>query len=61
MNELIYKLKFGIKVNKLSKGDIQLGIFLNKQNYDTLANEYYLYVVLFKWSISIGWFLEDLN
>ena len=59
-----YKLKFGIKTSKLTKGDIQLGMFLDKQCFPTYAgnmNEYYLYICFFKWNISIGWFLERLG
>lgn len=56
-----YKLKFGIKTNKLPKGDIQLGLFLNKYCIGTYIGdryEYYLHISLFKWTISIGCFLE---
>lgn len=56
-----YKLKFGFKTNKLSLGDIQLGAFINREGFSTykgLEFEYYLHISLFKWCISIGWFLE---
>ena len=56
-----YKLKFGIKKKKLSRGDIQLGMFINREGFATYKGiefEYYLHITLFKWSISIGWFLE---
>lgn len=57
-----YKLRFGVKFNKLHKGDVQLGIFFNKQCFSTYVGdmpEYYLYLCFFKWGISIGWFLEE--
>jgi hypothetical protein len=30
-----YKKKFKIKVDKLTKGNFQLGMFINQQRYDT--------------------------
>lgn len=56
-----YKLKFGIKSKKLSLGEIQLGAFINRECFTTYKGiefEYYLHISLFKWCISIGWFLE---
>lgn len=56
-----YKLKFGIKNKKLSLGDIQLGMFINREGFATYKGmefEYYLHITFFKWCISIGWFLE---
>ena len=56
----IEKIKFKVKINKLSKGDIQLGLFLNRhilaRNITTNKNvvERYIYVNLFKINISIG-------
>ena len=57
-----YKLKFGVKKQKLSVGDIQLGIFINKESFATYKGiefEYYLHISLIKWCISIGWFLNE--
>lgn len=59
-----YKLKFGIKKRKLSLGDIQLGLFINREGfstYKTIEFEYYLHISFFKWCISIGWFLEKID
>jgi len=55
--------KFGIKFNKLGKGDWQLGIFLNHKlwqhwYYDKIvgvSHEVYIYICFFKWNISIGY------
>lgn len=52
-----YKLKFRIKLGKLSKGDLQLGAFLNRNKFDSYCRpfvERYLYICLFKINISIG-------
>lgn len=57
-----YDLKFGLKHHKLLNKEIQLGITLDKHCYGTYVGdkyEYYLCVFLFKWQISIGWFLEE--
>lgn len=57
-----YKLKFGIEFNKLRNKEIQFGFSLNKHCYGTYVGdryEYYLYLSLFKWYISIGWFLKE--
>lgn len=57
-----YKLKFGIKFNKLRNKELQLGLFLNKHCYATYIGhryEHYLYLCLLKFCISIGWFLEE--
>lgn len=54
------KIKFKVKINKLSKDDIQLGLFLNRhilaRNITTNKNiiERYIYINLFKINISIG-------
>ncbi|MBQ7798721.1 MAG: hypothetical protein IJ371_06330 [Clostridia bacterium] len=54
------KIKFKIKIDKLKKGDVQLGLFLNKnifaRNMTTNKNvvERYIYICLFKINISIG-------
>ena len=56
-----YKLKFGIKFDKLHNKELSLGLFLNKHCFGTYLGdryEYYLYLCLFKWCISIGWFLR---
>lgn len=58
-----YKLKFGIKFNKLYGRQLQLGVFFNKECFGTYIGdryEYYLYLCLFKWCISIGWFLKEI-
>lgn len=55
--------KFGIKVNKLSKGDWSLGVFLNCKRWEYWYNadfigsshEAYIYICFFKWNISIGY------
>ena len=56
-----YKPKFGIKIDKLSKGDWQLGIFLNNalwhHYHNKVLHELYIYICLFKVNISIG-FIE---
>ena len=60
--ELEYKLKFGIKKHKLIDKDISFGLNLCKQGYAnaiTTFYEYYLLLSLFKWQISIGWFLVE--
>lgn len=57
------KIKFKIKIDKLSKGNIQLGIFLNRNvfaknmttNKDVI--ERYIYICLFKINISIGFMI----
>lgn len=57
--------KFGIKIDKLSKGDWLLGLFLNHRlwkhwhNADMVgvSHEIYLYICFFKYNISIG-FIE---
>lgn len=53
-----YKKKFKVKVGKLYKGQLQVGLFINRDEvptyYGTL-HETYLYVCLLKWHISIGW------
>ena len=54
--------KFGIKIDKLSKGDWSLGLFLNHKLWEHwegarmvgVSHEVYLYICLFKWNISIG-------
>ena len=64
MNEF-YKPKFGIKVDKLSKGDWQLGLFLNHRLWHhchndkvvKVSHELYIYICLLKINISIG-FIE---
>lgn len=56
-----YKRKFGIKFDKLNKGNCQLGLFISRQSYSTYIGELYenyLYLCFFKWNIAIGWFLE---
>lgn len=56
-----YKRKFSIKRDKLLPGDIQLGMFINKQGFGTHKGtqfDYYIYLCFFKWTISIGWFLD---
>lgn len=60
-----HRPKFGIKINKLSKGDWSLGLFLDHKlwqhwYYDKIvgfSHEVYIYVCFFKWNISIG-FIE---
>jgi hypothetical protein len=42
-------LKLKIVKNKLSKGQVQLGIFFNKD-----YNEKYIYICLLKYNIAIG-------
>jgi hypothetical protein len=42
--------KFGIKIDKTYKGQWSIGLCLS--HWD---NETYLFINLFKWSISIGW------
>ena len=42
------KTKFKIKLNKLWKGEYQLGAFIN------FNGELYIYICLIKWNISIG-------
>lgn len=56
--EEVYKRKFKIKIDKLAKGDFQLGLFFVKQTYTTLDTEHYLYICFIKWNISIGWLLR---
>ena len=58
-----HRPKFGIKVDKLSKGDWSLGLFLNHRlwehwhNADIIgvSHEVYIYICFFKWNISIGY------
>lgn len=65
MNELT-KIKFRIKINKLSKKDWQLGLFLNREHFSTEYSskgkkeivERYIYICLFKINISIGFLLR---
>ncbi len=60
-----YRPKFGIKIDKLGKGDWSLGIFLNHKlwthlYYDKVvkeSHEIYIYICFFKFNISIG-FIE---
>ena len=55
-----YKRKFGIKKNKLLAGDMQLGVFINKQGFSTYKGtefDYYIYFCFFKLKLSIGCFL----
>lgn len=64
LNDFI-RPKFGIKIDKLSKGDWSLGLFLNHKlwehwhNADIIgvSHEVYIYICLFKYNISIG-FIE---
>ena len=58
-----HRPKLGIKIDKLSKGDWSLGLFLNHRlwehwhNADIIgvSHEVYLYICFFKWNISIGY------
>lgn len=50
------KMKFRIEINKLNKGQLQLGCFLNRNGIMKDGVERYLYICLFKITISIGWF-----
>lgn len=43
--------RFGIKVDKISNG-VSVGACIT---FDKSFGEYYLFINLFKWSISIGW------
>ena len=52
MNEL--KVKWGIKIDKLYKNHWSFGICISHQEEET-----YLFINLFKWSISIGKLLYD--
>lgn len=57
-----YDLKFGIEKHKLTNKEFQFGLSLNKQCYGTYIGdryEYYLCLFLFKYVISIGWFLKE--
>lgn len=59
--DIDYERKFGVQFYKLNNGEIQLGLSLNKHCYGTYKGdmyEDYLHISLFKWTISIGWFLE---
>lgn len=59
-----YKLEFGIKFYKLRNRDLQLCLSLNKNCFGTYIGdryEYCLYLCLFKFSVSIGWFLEEIR
>lgn len=56
-------MKFKIEVDKLQKGDLQLGFFLNREVHNvenlttgtcTKETERYLYICLFKLTIAIG-------
>ena len=56
-------MKFKIEINKLQKGQLQLGLFLNREeqfvrnistNTYSKEIERYLYICLFKITISIG-------
>ncbi len=61
------KPKFRIKIDKLSKGDLQFGLFFNQRmcefynhTYDKVVGksyERYIYLCLFKINISIGWII----
>lgn len=53
MNEL--KVKWSIKIDKLYKNQWSFGICISHQEEET-----YLFINLFKWSISIGKLLYDL-
>lgn len=48
---------FGVKVDKIAQG-FSVGICFS---YDKWLEETYLYINLFKWSISIGWLLRTNN
>lgn len=48
--------KFGIRIDKRYKGMWSFGICLSH-----LGKETYLYINLFKWSISIGLLYEDVE
>ena len=52
MNEL--KVKWGIQIDKLYKNQWSFGICISHQEEET-----YLFINLFKWSISIGKLLYD--
>lgn len=57
-----YKRKFGFKFYKLPNNEFQFGICLDKHCYGTYIGnmyEHYLHIGLYKWTISIGWFLEE--
>ena len=43
--------RFGIKVDKIESG-LSFGVCIS---YDKYAKEYYLFINLIKWGISIGW------
>lgn len=43
--------RFGVKVDEIDSG-LSLGVCLS---YDKYAKECYLFINLFKWSVSIGW------
>lgn len=57
--------KFGIKIDKLSKGDWSFGLFFNHRLWEHwhnadmvgVSHEVYLYICFFKYNISIG-FIE---
>lgn len=57
--------KFGIKIDKLSKGDWSLGLFLNHKLWEHwhnadivgVSHEVYIYICLLKYNISVG-FIE---
>lgn len=44
------KTKFGIKIDKMYKGWWSFGVCVSHADTET-----YLFINLFKWSISIGW------
>lgn len=55
-------MNFKIEIDKLSKGQLQLGFFLNREEHEVICSnglitketERYLYICLFKITISIG-------
>jgi len=61
------KPEFKIKLDKLQKGDVQLGLFFNQRMCEFYDHKYekvvgksyerYIYICLFKINISIGWII----
>lgn len=61
------KPRFKIKIDKLNKGDYQLGLFFNQRMCNFYNHSYskivaktyerYIYICLFKINVSIGWII----